>query len=161
MNYFTSLFILLVFGILGITCNTVQEAKQLEESPPEVNIDELKPSSVRQDSLSPAQLKDIETIHATFSAVYPVSLNESIKNFKRDQNPDREIQIWMKMVETYKSLTKSGKYPAIEQREEVFSVLLASTMMPLTKIKADVELNFLSDKEITNIYEQFMSSFED
>lgn len=151
-------FIATALTALGASCRS--DTGKVEQVKTEVSAPQVT-SPVNNNQLSPKQLENIKTIHATFSKVYPISLHETTQNFKRDQNPDREIQIWMKMVETYKSLTKSGKYPAIEQQEEVFSVLLASTMMPLTKIKADVELNFLSDKEITNIYEQFMSSFGD
>ena len=163
MKHFALLLILLAFGILWTACNTEQKAKLPEKSPSVTASNEPVPSPVpspvRHDSLSPTQLEDIKTIHATFSAVYPVSLNESIKNFQRDQNPDREIQIWMKMVETFNTVTSEGKYSSIGQRQEVFSVILASTMMPLEKIKADVELSLLSESEIEQISTLFMSSF--
>jgi len=125
-----------------------------------VALEELTPSPVRHDSLSSSQLESIKTIHATFSEVYPISLNESIKNFKRDLNPDREIQLWLKMVDTFNALTKDGQYPRIEQRQEVFSVILASSMMPISKVKSDVELTELSEQEIDQIIGLFMASFK-
>jgi len=114
----------------------------------------------KPDSLSSSQLEDIKIIHATFSEVYPISLNESIKNFKKDQDTNREIQIWMKMVKSFNSLTSAGNYPKIEERQEVFSVILASTMMPLEKIKADVELTELSENEVDQIVGLFLASFK-
>ena len=152
------LFSLFLFLVSLSACRSDIEKKgnQLKT----VEIEKLVPSAMRQDSLSSAQLERIKIIHATFSEVYPISLDESIKNFKKDQNPNREIEIWMKMVESFKSLTSAGNYSKIEERQEVFSVILASTMMPLEKIKADVELTELSENEVDQIVGLFLASFK-
>lgn len=109
--------------------------------------------------LTAKQLEDIKEIHETFSEVYPISLEETIKNFKDNQDSGREIEIWLKMVETYKGLIKNGQYSSLEQRQEVFSVILASTMMPLATIKDKVNFQELDDREVDKIYAQFMGSF--
>ncbi|MFK8058180.1 MAG: hypothetical protein AB8F78_18785 [Saprospiraceae bacterium] len=156
MKFPTLLFVALSTPLFWTSCTSSLE----QEEAPKVEAEEIAPKKVNNNALSDAQLADIKTIHATFSEVYPISLDESIKNFKKDQDPNREITIWMKMVETFNALKASGKYPSIEQQQEVFSVILASTMMPLEKIKADVELNYLEGPEIEQISELFMSSFK-
>jgi len=117
------------------------------------------PAITTTQTLTAEQLKDIDKIHATFTEVYPISLIETTKNFEQNKDSGREIEVWLKMVDTYKRLTKSNKYPRLEQRQEVFSVILASTMMPLATIKDKVEFNELNNREIDDIYTQFISSF--
>ena len=149
-------FLILTCCVLYIGCG--EEEKELAQANA-VIVDTIPTAAVINNQLTPKQLKDIKTIHKTFTEVYPVSLDQTSKNFQKDPNPEREIQIWMKMVETYKSLTRSGKYPNLEQRQEVFSVLLASTMMPLEKILKDVELTELEDSAVEEIHLFFMQKF--
>ena len=144
---------------LGNGCNSNTHSTPEEARIPK-NEKKEKPVSTGQDSLTATQLKDIETIHATFTEVYPISLNETIKNFRNNQDSGREIEIWLKMVETYKGLIKDGQYPKLQQRQEVFSVILASTMMPLGTLKDKVEFIELSESEVDKIYEQFMNKFK-
>lgn len=158
MKYFLLQLAILIAGLVIVSCHPdkkpVQKAVEAEVAPKVP-----KTIEARTDSLSAAQLKDIETIHETFTEVYPISLNETIKNFKDNQDSGREIEIWLKMVETYKGLIKNGQYSSLEQRQEVFSVILASTMMPLATIKDKVNFQELDDREVDKIYAQFMGSF--
>ncbi len=152
--------VLFVFFSLGNACNLETSPEPVEVvSAIDEKIEKVEAAPAQQDALTAQQLKDIETIHATFTEVYAISLNETTKNFRNNQDSGREIEIWMKMVETYEALTKDGQFPKLEQRQEVFSVILASTMMPLGTIKDKVEFKELPESKVDEIYSQFMSKF--
>ncbi len=56
---------------------------------------------IRHTDLTVEQLNKIKFIHQSFLEVFPVSLKETVNNFKRDKNPDHEITIWLEMANAY------------------------------------------------------------
>lgn len=79
--------------------------------------------SVRHESLPPELLVRIKLIQRILYDVFPISLDKTLYNFLRDQNPDKELLIWEKIVATYLDIT-SGTLFSLEQRKEIYSILL-------------------------------------
>jgi hypothetical protein len=80
--------------------------------------------------LSEDQIKKITRIHAVFFEVLPVSLDETLTNFKRDLNPDSEIEIWMGMADEYeKCIENSQTKLDLNQKKEIFKSILSGSMM--------------------------------
>jgi hypothetical protein len=82
----------------------------------EMAIEDLKLNDVLHDSLTATQIEAIERIHKTFSEINSSTLEETIDNFKRDQHPDREIAIWLTMVDVYEYFTLD-KNPSIDLKD--------------------------------------------
>lgn len=72
-----------------------------------IESDQIQRNKIIHDTLTSDQLDKIKIIQKTFQEVYPVTLKETIDNFKRDQNPDNEIAIWLDMSSAYENYLKS------------------------------------------------------
>ena len=144
------LFILL--AIIISSCNF----KKAEDNTQTIDPKKIQLGDVVHDSLSKDQINNIKKIQSTFSEVCPVSLEETITNFKRDQNPDSEILIWLEMAKTYEKYLTSEKTLDLKTKKEVFRLILSRSMMPeeeaiensnikiLTKEKAKKVLSYYS-----------------
>jgi hypothetical protein len=106
---------------------------------------------VIEDTLSDIQLEKITRIQAIFSEVYPVSLDETISDFKKDPDRDRQIQMWMKMADAYESYVKSRKEVDAARKKEAFTLILSRTMMGPEQAVANAKLKLLSEQDIREI----------
>jgi len=117
-----------------------------------IALENVRLGDVVQDSLTPAQVEKISRIQATFAEVYPVSLAETITDFRRDQHPDQEIATWLTMAAAYeKYVASQPKTFRPEARKEVFSLLLTRSMMPAAQVIAKSRLMFLSAPEAETV----------
>ncbi|MEZ0129245.1 hypothetical protein AB9T88_05470, partial [Flavobacterium sp. LBUM151] len=91
MNYKVLMIILLIIVIAFYSYKQFQKSEAIKI----VNIDTIKQGPIVHNELSNDQLEKIKKIQTTFSDVYKISLEETITNFKRDRNPDNEIEIWL------------------------------------------------------------------
>ncbi|MFT5916833.1 MAG: hypothetical protein ACI81T_003343 [Bacteroidia bacterium] len=122
---------LLFIVILTFSAISCKETAKSDSNVKTINIEDLKPGPIANESLSEEQLEKIQFIQKTFSEVYPVSLEETITNFKRDQNPDNEIEIWLNMAETFQPFVlKNQGEENFEARKEAFTLVLMRSMMP-------------------------------
>jgi PBP1b-binding outer membrane lipoprotein LpoB len=106
---------------------------------------------VVQDTLSDIQLETITRIQAIFSEVYPVSLEETISDFKKDPDRNRQIVIWTKMADAYESYVKSRKEIDAARKKEAFTLILSRTMMNPEQAVANSNLKLLSEQDIREI----------
>ena len=144
--------LLILLAIMISSCNFKKEEDNIQTIDPK----NIQLSNVVHDSLSKEQIHKIEKIQSTFAEVYPVSLEETITNFKRDENPDSEIAIWLEMANTYEKYLTSEKNLDLKTKKEVFKLILSRSMMPeeeaiensnleiLTKEKAEKVLSYYS-----------------
>ena len=142
--------------ILTISIISCKEKKKPNDNIESTNIENLIPGPIVHESLNKEQLEKIEFIQETFNEVYPVSLDETITNFKRDQNPDNEITVWLNMAQTFESFSSDnlGK-EKLEVRKEAFKLILMRSMMSEKEAISSSELKILSEKEIQGILKNY------
>ena len=116
------------------------------EKPQSIGIDEIEPGPVLRDSLSLDQEEKITFVHQTFSEVSPTSLEQMKADFMRDQNPDKEIAIWVAMAEAYQTYTKDKELD-LDQKKETYEILLIRSLFPEEEALQNVQLKFLSEEE--------------
>lgn len=109
------------------------------------------PVQAVQDTLSGNQLEKIKRIQSTFFEVYPVSLDETISDFKKDPDRDRQIEIWMKMADAYENYVKSKKEIDLPRKKEAFTLILSRSMMSPELAVANAKLKLLDAEEIREI----------
>jgi hypothetical protein len=119
----------------------------------------IDPNSIQQvpiirDSLTSDQIDKIEFLFATFEDVDDTSLKKWIEDFKRDQNPDREIEIWIMMANAYNSFCQ-GKALDLEVKKEVYKVVLMRSTAPEDEVLTHLELAHLSNKEVIRIMKNY------
>jgi len=135
--------LLFLLSILSISCNRENGVKTI--SPNDVILND-----VIHDSLSKEQLNKIKVIHNTFSEVLPSTLEETITNFKRDVNPDSEIEIWLKMSRVYNDYNESHNIN-LDEKKEVFKLILSRSMMDNENTLKNVDLKILTKKQATEV----------
>ncbi len=109
-------------------------------------------TEVRHDSLTADQMIKVKKIYLTFADVYPVSLEETILNFRKDLDPDSEIKVWLQMADAYEKYinSKQGKLNP-DTKKEVFKLILSRSMMPDEEAIANAGLVILTEKEAKEI----------
>ncbi len=97
-------------------------------------------NTVQPIELSKNQLKKIHSIHETFEEVYPISIDETISNFKHDLNINKEINLWVQMQKTFITVNQEKGYDNLEQRKEVFKLILMRTIMSREELQNNLKL---------------------
>lgn len=121
-----------------------------------INQNGLIQNDIVHNELSKEQIEKIKKIQSSFADVYKISLEETIKNFKRDQNPDNEIRIWLNMLNAYeKFIHKNGTETEINKKEEVFKLILMRSMMEENKAKTETKCVILNENEINEIFSYY------
>jgi type III secretory pathway component EscV len=135
--------------LLVVSCNSGKENEQNIQT---INPKDIRISKVVHDSLTVEQIDKIKKIHSTFAELSPVSLEETIINFKRDQDPDSEIAIWLQMVRAYEKYISNleGKLD-LNTKKEVYSLILLRSMMSEKEAIASSKLVFLTEKEAKEV----------
>lgn len=107
----------------------------------------------RHEELPTELINRIRIIHKLFYDVLPISLEETINNFRRDYNPSREIKIWEHMAATYLEYL-FGKDVDIEYKKEVFEVIL---LLSIESNEYKKKFKFLTSDDIEKIKELYNS----
>ncbi len=144
----TKYIIATVIILFIISCKGKNKSLKTENQ----NLEDLIPGPIAHESLSEEQLNKINFIHKTFIEVYPISIEESITNFKRDQNPDNEINIWLNMIKAYEPFaSKNLGEEKIDLRKEGFKLILMRSMMSEKEAIKSSELKLLSETQVQEI----------
>jgi len=88
----------------------------------ERNPKDLTPGPIRQPHLSPELASRIEAIRAAVAEVCPISAEEWLDGFQRDQHPEREVVWWERVARCYTDFTAKKTFPS-EQKQAAFKVI--------------------------------------
>jgi hypothetical protein len=136
----------------GLTASACNSNPQNEQESMKADVSTLHVSPVVHDTLSPAQLEKIGFIHNSFAEVQPGTLEETITDFKRDQNPDNEIAIWLSMANAYKKFVqKKGSSLDIAAKKEAYKLILLRSEMSGKEAVAEAKLKLLSSADASDI----------
>jgi len=145
------LFMLSIF--LLIACQKTQKGSSDYQN---LEIEKLTPGAVVNETLSEKQIESIKKIHKIFSEVYPVSLDQTITNIKRDQHPDNEIEIWSAMADSYIQFSsKNSGDDQLEKRKEGFKLILMRSIMSEEEVLKQIEVKLINKKEIIEILDTY------
>jgi hypothetical protein len=133
-----------------------RKAKSEKESVKSVNPNELVQNEIVHEQLSEKQIEKIKKIQSSFADVYKISLEETITNFKRDQNPDAEIEVWLNMLKAYeKFVYKNGTEIELNKKTEVFKLILMRSMMDEKEAEFETKCTILNKNEIKEIFSYY------
>ena len=144
--------LVIIFSLTMYSCNTNAKSSDTQT----VSIDSLTMSPEVHDSLNDDQTTKVKKIYNAFSEVNPSTLEETISNFKRDQNPDNEINVWLNMATTYENFisTRPSKLD-LDKKKEVYKLILIRSMMSADEAKSQAGLKLLNDSEIKEILDGY------
>src|SRR5215831_9944280 len=78
---------------------------------------------IRHTVLRPELIDRIRLLEEVFADVYPISHQEWLDGFQRDQSPEKQIAIWEKMASAYSTILSQNEIGA-EGHKEAFILLL-------------------------------------
>lgn len=118
----TKNYLILIGGLILILVATFMFYKkaQKNEKTQTINPNNLVPGPIVHDKLSDEQIEKITKIQTVFYDVYPVSLEETITNFRRDRNPDNEIKVWFTMMQAYEKFVSNHAEITLEKKSDAF-----------------------------------------
>lgn len=148
---------ILLIGLLLILISIFSSYRKTQKNKnlQTLNPNELIPGPIVHEQLTNEQIEKIKKIQSTFSDVYPISLEDSITNFKRDRNPDNEIRIWFNMMQAYEKFLSKNLEITLEKKSEVFKLILLRSMMDENKVRSQTECKILTENEMNEIFEYY------
>lgn len=144
--------LLFCFGV--IACNSSKREGEVVT----MKASDIEMGPVVHDSLTSDQMEKAKKIQATFAEVYPVSLEETVTNFKRDLNVDKEIAIWLNMANAYQSFISKNAITDSVKKQEAYKLLLLRSMMEENKAIEESGTKGLSNKEIKELFQYYTSA---
>lgn len=118
-----------------------------------IPVDKIQPGPV-QSNLSEEQIERVRAFKEILGDLDPASLGDTLKNFQRDLNPEREIRVFERVARTLQALMES-RDPS--QRKDVYATLMACTFVGL-----DVELiGHMAPSVSTRVVESVVKEIKD
>ncbi len=142
----------LILGLVILAvalCNSCgRQSRSSDDSPKIQWVDpaNLKPGPIRHEALSDDQRQRIAAVQKVFAEVDSSPIEKWFEDFRRDVNPGRELSIWEAMAAAY-SRYNSDKSLSLEQRKELFGVLLTGSGAPEEEAIKHLKLKVLSEAE--------------
>jgi hypothetical protein len=88
----------------------------------------------------------LQRIQDALWEVYPLTFQEWEDGFRRDQDPEREIALWMHLSEVYSRLV-AERVVSREAKDDIFSILASCMTSPRENALSLVQLSTLSKAE--------------
>ncbi|MCC9066154.1 hypothetical protein [Flavobacterium piscisymbiosum] len=150
--------IILLAGLLLILVSIFLSYKKAQKKQNSETLDPNKiiAGPIVHDELSEEQIEKITKIQSVFSDIYPISLEDTITNFKRDRNPDNEIMVWENMMYAYETFISKNPEIDVEKKSEVFKLILTRSMMDESKVRSQTEFKILNENEVNEILASYI-----
>lgn len=144
--------LLLAFALASLSCARAPVQVPVASGDGEVKwIDPntIQAGPIRRDALSDEQMARIRKLQATFVEVDGQTVEQWVDSFKRDADPDKELQVWERMAKAYRSYC-DGKQLSLEAKKDVYRVVLLRSMAPEKDVLERVKLKELSLDDAKN-----------
>ncbi|MFT3713790.1 MAG: hypothetical protein QM817_39525 [Archangium sp.] len=112
----------------------------------------LKPAPVRS-KLTPSQIDRIKQVHATFAEVDTATLEKTIEDFTRDENPESEIAIWEAMASAYGGFVVDHPL-TLDGRREAFALVLTRSAAPEEEV-LQTSLKVLTTEQLRDLMRRY------
>ena len=148
----TVVFLIVVVGMFYYLSNKKnQRTLDSPNNTETINIKNLRPNDIVHEELSNTQIQRIKVIQETLKEVNPTSLDKTIDNFKRDLNPNSEIDVWEVIAGAYQKININQHDLSINHKNEIYNLLLMRSMMPSQNVLEQIKLQTLNNDEAIEI----------
>lgn len=115
-----------------------------------------KPSPYRHPPFPDEIRQYFQTLSEVLDEVDPKTIDEWEDGFRRDQNWEPELQIFLHVAEVYSHLIRGRDY-TLGQKRDIYRVLIGCTISPRDQILNVVDRGSLSREQALEIIEKFFS----
>ena len=151
--YAIVLIVLLVLAYYYFKNRKATTADDIVITEQKVRLGDLQPNEIITENLTDIQLQRIANFHQILVEVDQRPLSETVDNFKRDTHPDKEIEIMEKIAGAYQAINAQMPELNMDQKKEVYNLMLLRTMM--TKEEALENVNLFDKSDASKIIEFF------
>ncbi len=116
-----------------------------------------RPGPVQHETLTAAQLERIRELRQTFKDVDSSSLEKWIDDFRRDADPDREIVIWERMAQAYRTYS-SHRQLSQAAKADLFGVLLMRSGGSDSFVLSNMRLSVLTPADARDILRLYQAA---
>ena len=93
-----------------------------------IKFSEVLPGPVQHPSLSIDLIERIKSFKQILAEVETSALENAIKNFQRDQHPEREVAVWERIAAAYHAYLSEKPTENMTIKMDVYRVLLGASM---------------------------------
>jgi hypothetical protein len=129
---------LLACLLLVLGCKSEEPAKNVRVDP-----STLQPGPVQHEAVSQDVIARIMRLHETFKEVDASPLSTWLDNFKRDQNPEREVEIYEAIARAYTGFA-AGRQLSLEAKREVYGVLIQRSAATDDDVLVNIEVKAIT-----------------
>ena len=128
-------------------------------SPERVKTQNVEAGPIRHETLTPEQINRLRTVQATLEEVDASPLEKWIDDFKRDVNPDREIDIYEAIAHAYQAFCSArSRTPA--QKQDAYGLLLERSGTTDDNALRNYKLKSLTGGEARELLSHYNKSAE-
>lgn len=117
----------------------------------DIPISDLVLGPLRHETLPPSLIVRIYIMHEILLEVFDISLERTINNFRRDMNPESELEIWENIAAIYLKLTANTELEK-DQKKEIFGALLKNSFKALT-VEDFSKFHYVTPEMLGNAWE--------
>lgn len=99
-------------------------------------------------------MERIRALQSVFADVDASSIEKWADGFKRDIDPERELEVWERIAAAYKAYC-DGKNLSLDAKKDVHSLLLLRSMAPTDEVLNRIQLKELSKEQATAVLKTF------
>ncbi len=92
-----------------------------------MKLSDINQGPIRQQILPEGFIARVLKYKEILKEVECCSLEETVSNFQRDLNPERELVIWEKIADFYKTFIKDKPELSISDKKKIFGEILTAT----------------------------------
>jgi hypothetical protein len=112
---------------------------------------------IQHETLTAAQFERIRELRQTFRDVDSSSLEKWIDDFRRDADPDREIVIWERMAQAYRTYS-SHRPLSRAAKADLFGVLLMRSSGSDSFVLSNMRLSVLTPADARDILRLYQAA---
>ena len=95
----------------------------------QIPLENIQPGTTVYHEHLPADLIErIKNFKAILGDMVSASIEHTIENFKRDQNPEREVESWEWIAKTYAAACKKNPEMTPDERKDIYRTTLLASM---------------------------------
>ena len=93
-----------------------------------VKVSDLKSGPILQEILPKGFIERVIKFKEILKEVETMSIEETVSNFQRDEEPEKELLVWENIAYLYEKEAKSRPRWSPKQRKEAFRLLLSASL---------------------------------
>jgi hypothetical protein len=119
-----------------------------------VDLRELRAGEYQHPPFEETRIARLRELKSALDEVYSLSLEQWEDGFRRDTDPDNEIDLWLHLARLYRRIT-TDRTLAPQESKDIFRILIACLNSPREHVMHIAETSTLNDGEIQDIIAAF------